>query len=242
MKLLVTDYDGTFLIDEVSLKKNIKAVNKLRKLGFKFIISTGRSFSSIKKQVELHNIPYDYLHCADGACVFDNNDNLLNFYEMDHQILDELMNLIKNVNYEEIQICYPKTYEDTYNKNDKIAGVNIVFRGENYSPQFEKDFLKLKEKYPNYNFLIYDHITYVYLCIKAPNICKSAAIKFMEEKYNIDPKDIYVIGDSDNDIEMVRDYKGVSIMGKNDEIKEYSKKQYNHVYEYISDIIKDVSD
>lgn len=241
MKLFITDYDGTFLIDEKTLKLNIKAVNKLRKLGFKFIISTGRSFSSIKKQVELYHIPYDFLHCADGACVFDNKDNLLNFYEIEHDIVDELMKITKKENVEEIQIGYPQTYESIYNKNDKISGINIVFRGENCPESFIPKFLKLKEQFPNYNFLVYDHITYIYFCVKAQNVSKAAAIRFMEEKYNINKKDIYVIGDSDNDVEMIRDYYGVSIDKNNEQVRKVSQKQYNHVYEYINDIIKDVS-
>ena len=62
----------------------------------------------------------------------------------------------------------------------------------------------------------------------------------MQNKYNILNQDIYVIGDSDNDIEMIFDFNGVSIYGNNEMIKKVSKKQYNYVYEYIEDILKDV--
>ena len=41
-KLLVSDYDGTFYSDLRNLKINIKAIEKFRKAGNLFAISTGR--------------------------------------------------------------------------------------------------------------------------------------------------------------------------------------------------------
>ena len=71
MKLFVTDYDGTLYTDEVSIKENITMLKKLQKNNIKVVISTGRSYPSIKELVDLHKIPYDYLSCADGSIIYD---------------------------------------------------------------------------------------------------------------------------------------------------------------------------
>ena len=236
MKLFVTDYDGTLLVDEMNFKINKQRLKELHNLGFIIVISTGRSYTSIKKQTEIHNIYYDYLHCADGSMIYDKNGNLINFYEMDHNIVNTILTLKDKIKYEQIQISYPKDYENTYRKTDKISGVNIVIKSELLNQEFVNEFMNLKNKFPNYNFLNYDHGDYIYLCVKKENVSKAMGIKYMQDLLKIDKKDIYVIGDSGNDYEMIKLYQGVSIISNDEEIKKISKKQYHHVYEYIDEI------
>jgi len=236
MKLFVTDFDGTLFIDEMNIQINRKRLLELHNLGFIIVISTGRSFSSIKNQTIKYNLYYDYLHCADGSIIYDKDDNLINFYEMEHDIVKSLLNLSTKIKYEEIQIGYPLKYENTYNSNDKICGINIVLTPEFYNKNFANEFVGLKEKFPNYNFLIYDHGNYIYLCVKRENISKAMGIKFMENYLNIKKENIFVIGDSDNDLEMIKEYNGVGIINNNENIQNNAKKLYHQVYEYIDEI------
>ena len=91
MKLFVTDYDGTLFTDELSLSINRNKLLELHKLGFIIVISTGRSFDSIKKQVEKYNLFYDYLHCADGSIIYNNENKLILFNEIEHDIVNEIL-------------------------------------------------------------------------------------------------------------------------------------------------------
>ena len=50
MKVLVSDYDKTFYVNEFDIKKNIKTVQEFRNLGNIFIIATGRSYLDFKKK------------------------------------------------------------------------------------------------------------------------------------------------------------------------------------------------
>ena len=86
-KLLVSDYDGTFYSDLRNLKINIKAIEKFRKAGNLFAISTGRAYDSIKKECKKHNIPYDYLFCNDGAVLFNKDDGLIYAKEFPRELL-----------------------------------------------------------------------------------------------------------------------------------------------------------
>lgn len=238
MKLFVTDYDGTLLIDEINLAINRKKLLELHNLGFIIVISTGRSFQSIKKQVLKYQLYYDYLHCADGSIIYNKNDELIKFYAMEHDIVKDILILKKKINLEEIQVSLPESYQDTYHKNDKIAGINLVIKPEFINNDFIQEFMNLKEKYPHYNFLYYDHGNYIYLCVKKEHVNKAMGIKFMQEYLQIEKQDIYVIGDSDNDLEMIKEFNGVGIKGNNSNINKYSKKTYHQVYEYIDDIKK----
>lgn len=240
MKLFVTDYDGTLYIDELSLTINRKKLLELHNLGFIIVISTGRCFKSIKNQLQKYNLYYDYLHCADGSIIYDKNDNLIKFYEMEHNIVKEILSLKEKAIIEEVQISYPKEYKDTYNKKDKIAGINLVIKSILVDKNFVNNFLALKNKYSDYNFLFYDHGDYAYLCVKKQLINKSYAINFMKDLLSIKENDIYVIGDSYNDLEMIEEHHGCSIIG-NDDINKKSKKCYHQVYEYINDIKEDLS-
>ena len=60
MKLLVSDYDGTFKEENnnKNIKANIEAIKKFTKNGNIFALATGRNFTSIKSETTRYNIPY----------------------------------------------------------------------------------------------------------------------------------------------------------------------------------------
>ena len=242
MKLFVTDYDNTLYINDEELKETIKELDRIREKNIKVVISTGRSIRSIKNEVIKHNIPFDYLSCADGSLIYDNNYNLLQGHHMKKDIINELPDLLKNITYEEVQYSYDTGYENYLDLSKDISSVNLVILENCYTKELKKKWEDLKKKYPGYNYLNYKHYfsvkqTYIYyLCIKNKDVSKSKGIEFLSKYLNINDKDIYVIGDSDNDYEMIRDYHGVCVSNATDKIKEVSTK----VYEKISDYIKEL--
>lgn len=238
MKLFVTDYDGTLYKDDESLEKNIEAFNKLHELGIKIMISTGRSFSSIKNQVTIYNIPYDFLSCADGSILYDNNDNIVAMNKIDKKIVKPFQDFYQDLEYEEIQFSYPRCYSNIINNDDdNLLGINVCMMTEKYTEDIVHKFLEMSKDYPEYNFLNYMHPNYSYLCIKPISIDKSSTITYLKNKYDIKEENIYVIGDSANDVEMIRDYHGCGMTSSRKEILKIVDKTYDNVYEYIEDII-----
>ena len=59
------------------------------------------------------------------------------------------------------------------------------------------------------------------------------SIKYLAKLLKIKKKDIYVIGDSDNDYEMIYDFHGSCVINSSDKIKEISKDIYNKISDYI---------
>ena len=98
MKMFVTDYDETLYLNDVDIKKNIKKLKELQKNNYIIVISTGRSYPSIKNQINNFKIPYDYVSCADGSIVYDNNENIIHLSIMNKEIIPIIQNFYKKVN------------------------------------------------------------------------------------------------------------------------------------------------
>ncbi len=241
MNLFVTDYDGTLYIDENDIKKTNKMLSKLKEKGFKIMISTGRSYPSIKNQVLLHHIPYDYLSCADGSIIYNDKDEIMQLFYMDQKIVKPYQEFYSKLNYEEIQYVYPEGYSNIFNANNtQLLGINICLSTINYNEKIVNAFNLMSKDYPEYNFLNYMHPNYSYLCIKSKGITKSSTIKYIMKKEKIPRKNIYVIGDSDNDYEMIKDYHGVCMDTSCIEVLNISKNKYKSVRNYIIDILKKI--
>ena len=83
------------------------------------------------------------------------------------------------------------------------------------------------------------HPNFSYLCVKPKGISKASAINYIRKKHKIKKEDVYTIGDSSNDYEMIKNYHGSCISNSFPEIIKISKKSYKSIDDYISDILKD---
>ena len=240
MKLFVTDYDGTLFVDDTDFKKNIMMLKKLQQHGFKIMISTGRSFPSIKNQVIINNIPYDYLSCADGSIIYDKDDNILKMFIMDQELVLPFQMFYQKLDYKEIQFSYPEGYYSSLiDDNNNLLGINVCIENIKYTKPMVNEFLSIKKKYHKYNFLDYMHTNLSYLCIKPYGITKSSTVDYLLNELKLNKKDIYIIGDSDNDYEMIKKYHGVCIENSCDEILKIAKAKYINVSNYIEAILKE---
>lgn len=238
MKLFVTDYDETLYVDDEKIKENNKALKRLQKSDFIVVISTGRSYPSIKNQVDIHNISYDYLSCADGSILYDKDGNIIESFFLNNEIIKPFQEFYKNLNFEEIQFSYPEGYSNILKEdNSKLLGINVCISTLNYTKEIVDSFIDMSKDYPEYNFLNYMHPNFSYLCIKPKGISKSKTIRCLMDRYNIHLEDVYVIGDSYNDYEMIRDYSGVAMNTSCKEVLDIAKKNYKSVRDYINDIL-----
>ncbi len=237
MKMLVSDFDGTFATSEDDIKINCELLRKYIARGNIFVLSSGRSLKSLKNKVETYNIPYNYLATCDGNFLFDSNDNLIMADVMKHDILDKLEDLKKIKIYDRIDYAYSDNYSSTYYPDREIGSVTAVIRDENITDEFIKEYNKLKNENENYDFLVYGFNGTTFYVAKTKNNNKSTPVKFLERKLKLAIKDIYTVGDNLNDIEMIHDYNGY-VIGNNDEVIKHAVAKYNAVHELINDINK----
>lgn len=234
MKLLVSDFDGTYYTNETDIYLNNKSINNWIDNHNIFMLSSGRSFKSLKEMTKKYNINYQYLSCCDGSILYDKNDKIIIKYPLNPNIINKFLNLKNYAKIERIQFSYPDDYYSK-KKDDELIGLNLVIKNEYVTEKFLKEFNLLKDKYQEFDFLAYSHDEITFFCLKNKGINKSSTIKYLQDKLNLNYHDIYVFGDNQNDYEMLKHYQGYYIGNANSDIKNICIKGFNNIYEFFND-------
>lgn len=230
MKVLVSDYDKTFYVNDSDIIENIKNVQDFRELGNLFIIATGRSYYDFKKKVDKYNIEYDYVLLNHGSTILDVNNNILSNFPIKDTNIYELkkeLHLEKSIEH----FCCSELesrVDFNYPNLTKIA--------VRYLPLINIPKIKeiIEKKYPHLNaYLVSTNM----LEIISKDINKSKAINIIIDKLNIDKSNIYTIGDGETDIDMIKDYNGYSMKNSVKEIKDNAIEEVESVSKLIKKII-----
>lgn len=227
MKILASDFDNTIYFpdnDELT-KENIESIKKFITKGNIFCIITGRNYTDLKVYLNKYNIPYSYLICEDGGKIFNNMD-----YCIDTTYLDEDdVNRVKKI-LNEIDCDY--YLDDGYNKTEYLKDVvKIVVNCKNEQEK-EKIVELVKSKI---NVHIYASRTHVNIINKTVN--KKYALNKLIELEDLKAK-IYVIGDNDNDYEMLESFNGGVIKKHHQVLDKLKKKEYTTLGDYIEELMK----
>lgn len=227
-KLLVSDYDQTFYINDEDIEKNKIAVNEFRSKGNIFVIATGRSYDDFMKKKNEYNIQYDYLIINHGATILNKDNNIIFNEEITNEILDNLKSDLR-IEDSERNFCCSMLESRVDLEHRDLTKIHVKYSDLEYSNEIQK---KLKEKYNS--FLNVYWVSGNSLEIISKKINKSKAIKLLSEKIKIRQEEIYTIGDGYSDIEMVKDYNGYAIKEAVKELKEVAIDEI----ESVSDLIK----
>lgn len=231
-KVLVVDYDRTLFINNSDMLNNINSINKFRENGNIFIIATGRTYNSLKKEIDKYNIEYDYLILNHGSFVIKKDKSTLFHYKIDKNILFDITNYLSK--YKPKSVMYSYYTEDTNDiNNPDISKITIVFQKD--IETFKKVMMDIVKKYNNKLNIYFTQNYEIEIISKETN--KSRAIDLLMKKANFKKENIYTIGDSYTDIDMINDYNGscmeksIDILKNNKNIKKYSS---------VSVLIKDI--
>ena len=201
-KVLISDYDGTFYTDEVQIGKNVESINNFRGNGNIFVIATARGIGSIRKEIEKYNINCDYIISDMGGIVVDvRTDEIIYKRLMSELQIDYVENILKK--YSEIEIS-------RFGLGDEnMMGKDVV--GYKIKSDSVENLMEIKKKIDNEN--IYNLVTRMAerekkLFINNLLNTKLKAIDNLLLRLNVDSKNVYTIGDSDDDLEMLEKYNG----------------------------------
>ena len=228
MRILASDFDETiyFPNDEDKTKSNIEAIRKFINYGNIFCIVTGRNYCDLKKLLTEMNIPYSYLVCEDGAKIFNYVDYCIETVMLEEKEINQIIPIL-----EEIKCDYylDDGYSKTENKNDcvKIV-VNCVDSDEK-----DKIFNLLKDKV---DIHIYASRTHVNIIHKTVNKERGIKKLFNLEKLNYSL--LKVIGDNDNDYQMIKEFHGVTVEKHHPILDELNPKVYKSLKDYIEELMK----
>lgn len=226
MNLLVSDYDQTVSTDDLSIRFNIKKINKFRKDGNLFMLSTGREYLSIKNEVKKWNIKYDYLSCADGTTMYDRDDKLIFISKMDKDDV-KVSEFLKKQYGQKINIY------NIISDNSNIPEEKVIQIFDINFIQISRDITKfLDENLINSTYST--NLNCIYL--KHKEASKALTIRYLENEIGIEKRNIFTIGDHNNDYEMIRDYNGFTMLWGTKKAREYAIKRYLLMSGLILDI------
>lgn len=227
MKILVSDYDGTFYTEERYIQKNVEAISRFRNLGNLFVIATGREYSSIIEELKKYHIPYDYIIGNHGSFLCNTEGNIL----MNSCFTDGEKESIRNA---------VKKYGD---KIKGIACFNMVQRVDFTSSELSKVLLFIN------TFEDADMINHVNqqmglqhsyflgasnMVEISPNSAdKSSTVSYLLSQLHIVKEDCHTIGNSENDINMIKEYHGCAVVSADENVKQIAF----HIVDQVSDLV-----
>ena len=239
IRLVCCDLDGTLLNDDKSIsKENIKWVRKLKEeKNIPFVIVSGRFYPSVKRISDALSVTGP-LSCVNGALLYDERGNEIKRHTLPLETAQKVYSLSNCFNVEMLSV-YGKewalesrngylfkkkkpiyitdgtlcSFKDTL---DHISMNKLLFMAEEEEELRGLECIIRKE--------IGDDVSYYagsdFLEIMPRNTNKGQAIKDLSSLLSIPLSEIMVIGDDNNDIEMLN-LSGVSVVMENadDKIK-----------------------
>ena len=271
IKLFLSDLDGTLLDEKMEFRQDdIDAVYKLKEAGVAFGIVTGRDIGVYERYIKpVFSFPMDYIG-NNGGTVFADEQKLYEM-NMDTKEIYTMMKEVQDLYLEDVypfvaddhcnfyfykQKPKDKFYQDVltlmsqigtisdiglleYLKAPKDGIVKVSF----YTKERDASVMskKLQELYGDKFEVSMTHFHFVELTIKG--IHKGTAIQKLLAHRGLNPDEVAVIGDGENDIPMFKLFKNTFVMERsNDEIKEYGNFVVKQVKDAIKMIIEENSD
>lgn len=228
MKILASDFDETiyFVNNQEKTRKNIAAIREFISSGNIFCIITGRNYSDLKLLLNDLSLPYSYLICEDGAKIFNNVDYCLDTILLKRSEIESIVPILEENNCDYY-------LDDGYNKTTNYDDcVKIVVNCQDDS--FKQKIVKIIKE--NSNVHIYASRTHVNIINESVN--KENALKRLLNIEELDYHLLYVIGDNDNDYEMLKTFRGATLKKHYPKLDELNKKEYDTLKEYVEELMQ----
>ncbi len=227
-KLIACDLDETLIKPDRTIdSRDIEAIKKLKDLGVKFVLATGRGYNTVQgtlKELDLFDEANQYVISYNGGAITENKDNrLLHFEGISFEKAEELYK--RGLNYDVVIHVYTRDAVYAYNLTDDEK--RYVQNRQEMIEVFDQnlDFLKgqeiVKVLYTNTDFeylqsidrdlkdITYDmDVSYSsnrYIEFNHKGVNKGAGLKKLADLLHVDIQDTIAIGDNYNDLSMIKD-------------------------------------
>lgn len=249
MKLLASDFDGTLTHSGNGkiLETDIQAIKAWQDAGNLFGVVTGRDLKGVEVGFEGTGLNLDFIVSLNGAIVFV-DDQIVQRLGIDdekaHEIESMLLEYKDNIFYStknngkhakklvyDANSWVAKHFDIRSDYRDEIEDItNFIVATKDEETAIEIEERLLKEFR---NDAAPHRSSGNFLDIVAPNIHKADALDIIVKHFNMDPDNVVVIGDSYNDIEMIKAYRGFAIDNALNEIKEIASATVSDFVELI---------
>lgn len=226
-KILVSDYDRTIYLDDNTTKKNISSIKKFMEKNI-FAIATGRSYKDFIGQIKKYNIDCNYYLLNYGNLVLDRKFNTIFEQCLTEKEISEITGFFKD---KDCEIYYCNRYENSKEVSLNTYKIVLVYKDKEKQMHDYREFVK------KYKYLIFVLKSHPHLEVISNRMDKSLSISEIEKREGTNL--VYVIGDSDNDITMIKKYNGYCVKNAVDEVKKISSKIYDSVSSLIDDLMEE---
>lgn len=228
MKIIISDYDGTIFEDEITTKKNIAAIARFRNQNL-FAVATGRSYEDFMSAKIKNNIELDYYLLNYGAQILDKNMQPISITPLTKEDVAEIKKFFKEKN---VTILYCNDKKNSLKESGAIFKIVVKFNNRKDLVDSYKQFIKLD----SFNtYILKNHCS---LEIIRKDVNKKESIKKFLPIIKMKQNDVFVIGDSINDLEMITQYHGFCVENAEPNIKAVAVKIYPHVYNLIEELME----
>ncbi len=216
-KILVSDFDGTFHLNDMDINQNIEKVKEFRKQGNLFIIATGRSYNEFKEALSKYPLEYDYVIINQGATIIDKDNRFISNCIIKNWVKNSILENLAPTNITNMYGC------TILNSPVNILGRRLTKMHIEYSTIEE---VKKVNTYINRKYKIFLK-SYVINTTKSVEIIsskcnKAKSVEKIAKVHKINKQDIYAIGDSYNDLDMIKKFNGYCVQNAKDELKQLS--------------------
>ncbi len=263
MKLFATDLDGTFLNERHQIDDFlINTIDQIIASGNIFAVCTGRDMHVQKHSILDFRGRQIYTICDNGALVFDQNRKVLFQRCMDSSFVKDALTTFPNLFFDCIDInkkysthdkesVIHSLFTDSLFKKlfspeqvergmsdyefdqtiEQIVSKDILKMNARVNVQEEREFLQFLKGYEDriVNAPFQDH----FLELTEKTVNKALGVQKLADHLNIDQEDIFVYGDSGNDIEMLKEFENAFVPSNgSQQAKRYAKEILGDVSTY----------
>ena len=223
IKMFVTDIDGTLLPTGGSVSaKNVAAVQAMINAGVKVILATGRMYSAALKIAEQLKVPVPII-AYNGALIKSSTGEVLHTHYMDDELVLKIIDFFAehgcHIQSYSNDILYVPARNSGVEYYEEVIHVKAVTVGWNGLRERAKNVTKLLSISDDNDELV-DSMNAIrkifgsqvevtrsnikFAEFMASGVTKAGAIKILADKFGINNDEILAIGDSENDLPMLK--------------------------------------
>ncbi|WP_053986236.1 Cof-type HAD-IIB family hydrolase [Niameybacter massiliensis] len=228
IKLIISDLDGTLALEDGSFsKETFEVIHALNKKNIKFAVATGRQGATVENDFKA------VLDCiyviADNGAMIKHQGHEIGVTYLDQQKARQVIETGKQIEGIQMIICCKDT---AYNLSvdphfeDEIAKYYYSLQNVDSSDDIKEDIIKiafyhregitkeienvLKEKWGEHFAITVSGKNWV--DIGSIQTSKGAGVRFLQQKYQIDPAECMAFGDYFNDVSMLNEVEESYVM------------------------------
>lgn len=227
MKIAASDYDGTLFRRGQVSREDLEAIKAWREQGHLFGPATGRDLNLIRSELELREIPFDFIICNTGASVYSRDYTPIHLSSLPPNAAEAVL---RHPATRASRHCLfsraGKTFIDMWDSESWLTGLGLPLTaidgeealGMTGLQQIGLEFASIDLAMRS--AAIYNRDLGPAMYAQQSNICvdivpagcsKAEGLAALMELEKLEPTEVLAIGDSENDLSMIQRFRGYAM-------------------------------